>query len=99
MGDLLLNGEKGVEKNPSEAVWWYTMAAYQVFSLISEKIISKATFASDSYVLQGLPAGQYSLARCLERGEGTQKAPADAVHWYRLAVDASYAPAIEAMGM
>jgi TPR repeat protein len=49
-------------------------------------------------VLQGLPAGQYSLGRCLERGEGTQKAPADAVHWYRLAVDASYAPAIEAMG-
>jgi TPR repeat protein len=31
MGDLLLSGEKGVEKNPSEAVWWYTMAAYQVF--------------------------------------------------------------------
>ena len=29
VGDRYLSGDKGAEKNASEAVWWYTMAAYQ----------------------------------------------------------------------
>ena len=75
MGDRHLSGERGAAKNASEAVWWYSMAAYQ-----------------------GLPAGQFALGRCMEKGEGIVKNAAEAVTWYRLAVDASYAPAIDALG-
>jgi TPR repeat protein len=47
---------------------------------------------------QGLPAGQHALGRCLERGDGVEMNAEEAVTWYRLAVDASYAPAIESLG-
>ena len=78
LGERLLAGgdqSAGAAPNAVDAVWWFTMAAYQ-----------------------GLPAGQHALGRCLEHGYGVEANLEEAVTWYRLAVDASYAPAIESLG-
>ena len=102
---------QGVEKDYSQAVYWYKMAAgcspqaqYELakcyyFGQGVEKDYSLAIYWYKKAAEQGNRSAQYSLGNCYYYGEGVTKDYSQAVYWYKKAADQGNSAALFNMGL
>jgi TPR repeat protein len=84
LGSAYENGYRGLQKNPTEAVIWYRKAAAQ-------------DNAEAAYQL-GPTEAAYQLGMAYATGSGVGKDTAQAVNWFRKAVNNGYPKAMRRIG-